>query len=91
MIYRTVTITQVMDEWVVEFRDGSDKDREPTDTIPNPLGFYHYPSTMTKVEALTALTARMSKLFRDEAERLNLCEAALTTASEKVKEKCLKL
>lgn len=51
-------------EWEVVF-SYLEGDREPPDNGPNPLGFYHYPSSTSKEDAFDVLKSYLIKQHQD--------------------------
>jgi len=70
MKYKTVKLTPSGDKWLVTWSE-SNMERVKTKTKPHPLGFYHYPETMSDQEALKALVNCMLKAHTEEISRLN--------------------
>jgi hypothetical protein len=58
MKYNTVKIIASGTGWRVE-TSTSDFEREEVKTIPNAMGFYHYPETMSLAEAFKELKSTM--------------------------------
>jgi hypothetical protein len=76
MKYNTVVIDRY--SHTVQFTK-SDVDRVNTKTQPSPLGFYHYPETMTDEEAFKRLKAFLIKIqkeaIKDAQEEIENLEA----------------
>jgi hypothetical protein len=77
MVYHTVKVENVGSKWVVTYTK-SDVEREETKTIPNAMGFYHYPSTMSDKEAVHTLVDAMVIRHTAEIERLTESKIALS-------------
>lgn len=82
MIYNTVHInpTKVSkhkESWEVSIDKSNKMDREDTKTLPNPLGFYHYPEAMSEREATETLIKVMVGRHEEEIARLTVSKNAL--------------
>ncbi len=69
MKYNYVRVSPDGDEWSVVF-EVDPTDRHRTKTVPNPLGWYHYPASMNKTKALRALLECMRWKHLEEIDRL---------------------
>lgn len=69
MKYKTMRINVEREEFVT-YTLSDDLDREETETVPHPLGFYHYPETMSDQTAFNMLKNCM--ILKHYEEILNL-------------------
>ena len=69
MKYKTVKIKpDIKKRWHTYCYQIDDVDREDTETTPHPLGFYHYPETMSDEEAFNQLKQCMIDAHLKEIE-----------------------
>jgi len=69
MIYNTWTVKATSKGWDVSHKE-SDIDREEVETVPNSMGWYHYPNTMDSEQALRDLRDIMIKSHKEEIKRI---------------------
>jgi hypothetical protein len=82
MRYGSVRIRPDRERWTA-FVEEVHVDRFSTKTVPNALGFYYYPYTVSKEKAFDRLKRCMIKRHRKEIVRLQRSLAALEKLSLK--------
>jgi hypothetical protein len=74
MKYKTVTIKpeghKNKAKWVSRFWEIAGDREELTKLEPHPMGFFHYPETMSDEEAFVSLKDKMIKAHRKEIDSL---------------------
>lgn len=76
MRYFTMNIKPNRERWTAFVTEDATERRE-TKTLPNVLGFYHFPNTMSKETAFRRLKKRLIKMHEKEIVRLQRSLAAL--------------
>ena len=71
MQYNLIKIEPKKDEWTVSI-SAVDGDREIADTLPNPLGYYYFPVSMSKEVAFETLRERMNKAHMEKIANLQM-------------------
>lgn len=71
MLYNIIQIrpNYVLNKWDISFAS-LDGEREEKQTFPNPLGYYHYPSNISKSIAFEELKKCMIEQHQQEIEKL---------------------
>ena len=92
MIYHTVRITRRTFAFVIKWEITFEKDsklmrmeRECIKTIPNSMGFYHYPATMPDREAAAELIDSMLNSHQQEIKNLELSRESLIELKNEAK------
>jgi len=76
MRYFTMNIKPNRERWTAFVTEDA-TERRVTKTLPNVLGFYHFPSTVSKETAFSRLKQRLVKVHEKEIVRLQRSLAAL--------------